>query len=971
MSKLSVGAFMAWQLAAAETAGAKHQYIEKEHLLIGICSLEKILGAAEQMKLSAEDQQTLQTERDEIEQVFEAVKLDTTWLRRQVRQRLGVGNYTQPDAGQHRSAACKQAFQRADELAAAEPISCCYLLAALLEDPGDIIRSILQEKGLTPADVCQQIPGDVSMTVDEAILANISNEDFADIQDFHLREKCAMLTIMFDDIVGSTAKNFKLLEPEYQRLHDEHDRLMKDILKRYGKGEIIKSTGDGLLIVFTTPSAAVACALEMQKQFRAYKKLSVRIGINLGQVRETEERSGRDIFGLPVSLACRVMGLADGGHILTSKMVYEEAKRWISPEQAAWKSLGSRCCKPGEPTLEIYEVYDPLTTPMDKLPEKKEEARQSVAVATSYLNKYGRDLTQEAQEGKLGPFIGRRQELLQIIQTLARPSKNNPVLVGEAGVGKTAIVEALACRVVQGKDPHVLGGKRMIELNMGALVGGTKYRGDFEERLTHIIEEVRTHPEFIVFIDELHTVVGAGAAGGSLDAANLLKPALARGELRCIGATTMAEYRRYIEADAALNRRFEKIMVNEPGRDEALAILKGLRAKREEHFGVRMTDRALEAAVDLSIRFDRDRQLPDKAIDLIDQACAKVQTPLLSMADVQVGQEVTELTIAQVLAAKLGVPVEVITGHLEGTIQARLRDLEPALKKRLIGQDDAVKRVCQRLLLAYTGLSERRGPLAVFLFLGPTGVGKTEMAKLLAEYLFGSVTEMLRFDMSEYMEEHSVAKLLGSPPGYVGHEEESQLVGKLRTKPYAVVLLDEVEKAHPKVFDVFLQLFDEGRITDAKGKTADARHAIFILTSNLAADKYIGFNARETEQFTTALLGEAEKHFRAEFLNRIDEQIVFQKLSHEDVRNILKPMLAELMTNLQTKHNVTLQISPDAENFLAQAGYSEQYGVRELRRTVERLIQVPLSKLILDGGLNKHPGWQVVCAGQELAIIPT
>jgi ATP-dependent Clp protease ATP-binding subunit ClpC len=970
MKELSVGALLAWQIAAAEAAGAKHQYIEKEYLLIGMCSLEKVLSVAEKIGLSAGDQQALQSERDGIEKVFQAVKLDTTWLRRQVRQRLGTGNYTQPDAGQHRSAACKRVFQRADELAAAtEPISCCHLLAALLDDPGDMISSLLQEKGVTPTDLRQRILG-ASMSVEDAILAAITNEDFAGIQDFAVREKLSMLTILVDDSVGSVALCARLGEPAYQRLRKEHDNTIATILRKYQKGEIIKSTGDGLLIVFTAPSAAVECALDIQKTFQQHQSLKLRIGINVGQVVETEERSLPDVFGLPVSTACRIMGLADGGHILTGKFIYDQVSHWLPAEQAAWKSLGSRCCKPGEPTLDIYEVYDPkLTTPMAKLPEKKEEAQQPAA-ATPYLNKYGRDLTQEAQAGKLGPFIGRRNELLQILQTLARPSKNNPVLVGEAGVGKTAIVEALACRVVQGKDPHILAGKRIIELNMGALVGGTKYRGEFEERLTHIIEEAWAHPEVIVFIDELHTVVGAGAAGGSLDAANLLKPALARGDLRCIGATTIAEYRRYIESDAALNRRFEKIMVNEPSRDEALDILKGLRPQREEHFGVRMTDRALEAAVDLSIRFDRDNQLPDKAIGLVDQACAKVQIPILSMPDVKVGQEVTELSIAQVLSEKIRVPAEVIMGSMEGTIQSRLSELEPALKKRLIGQNDAIERVCQRLLMAYAGLSERRGPLAVFLFLGPTGVGKTELVKLLAEYLFGSVTEMLRFDMSEYMEEHSVAKLLGSPPGYVGHEEESQLVSKLRTKPYAVVLLDEIEKAHSRVFDVFLQLFDEGRITDSKGKTADARHAIFIMTSNLAADKYIGFSPQDTEKFTTALLDEAAKHFRAEFLNRVDEQIVFRKLSSEDVRNILRPMLADLIANLQQKHNVTLQITAETEQFLAQTGYSEQYGVRELRRTVERLIQVPLSKLILDGELAKHRDWQVVCAGQELKIVP-
>jgi len=973
MKELSVGASLAWQIAAMEASVAKRQYIEKEHLLIGIFSLEKMLLLADKIGLTEEDRQVVETEHDAIEDGLCRFEMNATGLRRQVRQRLGTGNYTPTEDVIHRSEACKQVFQCADGLAApTENISCLHLLAALLEEPGEVINSIFQEAGIVPADARQHILAGLPVSVDDAILAGISNDDLAGIQDFALRENLSMLTIMFDDIVGSVALCAKLGEPTFQRLIQEHNDTVREIVGKHGKGKLIKSTGDGVLVVFTVPSVAVESALEIQKRFQGHEWLKLRIGIGVGQVRETEEQSLRDVFGLPVSLTCRIMGLADGGHILTSKVIYEEVSRWLSSEQATWKSLGSRRCKPGEPTLDIYEVYDPnLTTPMAKLPEKK-EASKPLAADTPYLNKYGRDLTQEAQEGKLGPFIGRRKELLQIIQTLARPSKNNPVLVGEAGVGKTAIVEALACRVVQGKDPHVLGGKRVIELNMGALVGGTKYRGEFEERLTSIIKEAQAHQEVIVFIDELYTVVGAGAAGGSMDAANLLKPALARGDLRCIGATTIAEYRRYIGSDAALTRRFEKIIVTEPSRDEALEILKGLRPKREEHYGVQITDRALEAAVDLSIRFDSDHQLPDKAIDLVDQACAKTQTPNLSMQpeDFEVGQEMTEEKIAQVLSEKIGVPLEVFTGHLEGMVQSRLSKLEPALKKRLIGQDDAIERVCQRLLMAYAGLSERRGPLAVFLFLGPTGVGKTELVKLLAEHLFGSTSEMIRFDMSEYMEEHSVAKLLGSPPGYVGHEEESQLVGKLRTKPYSVVLLDEIEKAHPKVFDVFLQLFDEGRVTDSKGKTADARHAIFIMTSNLSADKYIGFGSQDTEKLTTALLGEAEKHFRAEFLNRIDEKIIFKKLSKEDVRKILPPMLDELVTNLQKKHKVTLQINEDAEMFLAQAGYSEQYGVRELRRTVERLIQVPLSKLILDGELKKHHNWQVIRDGGELSITP-
>jgi ATP-dependent Clp protease ATP-binding subunit ClpC len=615
--------------------------------------------------------------------------------------------------------------------------------------------------------------------------------------------------------------------------------------------------------------------------------------------------------------------------------------------------------------------------PMKVQPGTDQPAEDS----THYLDRYGRDLTQAAREGKLGPFIGRRNELLQIIQTLARRSKNNPVLVGEAGVGKTAVVEALAVRAAEGKDAQVLGGKRIVELNMGALVGGTKFRGEFEERLTHLLEEVQAHPEVILFIDEIHTVVGAGRAEGSMDAANLMKPALARGELSCIGATTISEYRRNIESDPALERRFEKIIINEPTPEEALEILKGLRGKWEEHHQVRITDKALKTAVDLSIRFDGDHQLPDKAIDLVDKAGARTRIPVLSMfahaappasteaLEINSGGEITELTIARVLSEKIGVPLEVITGHLDGLEPSRLLDLEKYLKSRIVGQDTAIECVCRRLLMAHAGLVKRRGPLAVFLFLGPTGVGKTELSRLLAEFLFGSPSEMIRLDMSEYMEEHSAAKLIGSPPGYVGHEEEGQLTGKLRTKPYSVVLLDEIEKANPRVFDVFLQVFDDGRLTDAKGRTSDAHNAIFVMTSNISAEKHAPIGFAGSEQPGNASREGVGRLFRAEFINRIDEQIIFRSLDENDVRKILKPMLAEIIQNFQEQYQAVLEVEEEAEKMLARAGYNPKYGARELRRTVERLVQVPLSKLILGGEIQNNKNWQLISSGNELLIV--
>jgi ATP-dependent Clp protease ATP-binding subunit ClpC len=702
----------------------------------------------------------------------------------------------------------------------------------------------------------------------------------------------------------------------------------------------------------------------------------VRQGLRRGNYRHTEEVIHR-------SQACkRVFGLADdlaasGGetsclHLLAA----------ILEDQG--DIIGRALAQAGVKSVDFQSAALARAGMLQAPGQKREKVHQPEAMPgdgdTPFLDRYGRDLTREALEDKLGPVIGRRKELLQVIQVLARRSKNNPVLVGEAGVGKTAIVEALAVRSAKGKDPEVLGGRRIVELNIGAVVGGTKYRGEFEERLTRIIEEARKHPEVILFIDELHTVVGAGRAEGSTDAANIMKPALARGDLRCIGATTIAEYRRYIEADAALERRFEKVIVNEPSREETLAILQGLRPKWQEHHHVRITDPALEAAVNLSVRFDGDHHLPDKAIDLVDKAGARTRIPILSMSpDLQViggatrPSEVTELTIAQVLSEKIGLPLEVVTGHLEGTSQSRLLQLESTLKKQVVGQDDAVERVCRRLLMAHAGLGQRHGPLAVFLFLGPTGVGKTELARSLAAFLFGSESQMIRLDMSEYAEEHSAAKLIGSSPGYIGHEEEGQLTGKLRTSPYSVVLLDEIEKAHPRIFDIFLQAFDEGRLTDSKGRTADAKNAIFIMTSNIAAEKaakQVGFGSQDAEEIQTATLREVQRRFRTECINRIDEQIVFRPLDEKDVRRILRGLLDDICENLQKQYNVTLQVSLEAEGLLLKAGYSPAYGVRELRRTAERLLQVPLSRIVLSGELTTQDTWHVVCVGEGLSIVP-
>ena len=561
-----------------------------------------------------------------------------------------------------------------------------------------------------------------------------------------------------------------------------------------------------------------------------------------------------------------------------------------------------------------------------------------------------------------------------MLQTLARAGKSNPLLVGEAGVGKTAVVEALALRAAQGKDPAVLGGVRLVELDLGALLAGTSHRGEFEQRVERLLDEARAHPEVILFLDELHALAGAGRVGdGALDAAQLLKPALARGELRLIGATTPEDYARHVEPDAALARRFERVEVVEPSREECLEMLRGLRAKWEEHHGVALDEQALQAAVDLSLRFDPDRRLPDKAVDLVDQACARARVPLLSqMAPGTPAGEppraapreaVTELLVAQVLAERCRLPLELVREGLGGGAR-RLMRLEAFLKERLFGQAEAVERVAQRLRLAWSGLGQRRGPLAVLLFLGPTGTGKTELARLLAEFLFGSPDELARFDMSEYMEEHSVARLIGAPPGYLGHDEEGQLTERLRARPHGVVLLDEVEKAHPRVFDLFLQVFDAGRLTDGQGRVADARHSIFVLTSNLggeAARERLGFVAGTApETAAAAAIEEARRFFRPELLNRIDETVVFRPLGPAEAERIVERLAAELSASLLEKHGARLRLEPEALRFLAGQGLSPAHGARELRRVFERLVTSQLSALALSGKLARCPAWRLV-----------
>lgn len=596
---------------------------------------------------------------------------------------------------------------------------------------------------------------------------------------------------------------------------------------------------------------------------------------------------------------------------------------------------------------------------LERLKEEPKAEPVAVGVPKSemakipYLEKFGRDVTGLAKERRVDPLIGRRDELLQVIRTLTRKTKNNPVLIGEAGVGKTAIVEGLALRIASGNLTQSLQNKRIIELNMGTLVAGTKYRGEFEERLTGIIKEASTHPEIILFIDEIHTVVGAGSAEGSLDASNILKPALSKGEISCIGATTISEYRKYIEKDAALERRFQPIMVDEPTVEATLKILEGLKSRYERHHQITIIPSAIKAAVELSARYLLDRRLPDKAIDLLDEACTRVKVASLSFRG-QIGKplergNVTEETIGEVLSEWTGLPVKKLTEE----DQERLMRMAQILKEQVIGQDEAIEKVAQTVKMARAGLRNPKKPTGVFLFLGPTGVGKTELAKALAEFLFGTQDEMIRLDMSEYMEKHSVSKLIGAPPGYVGYQEEGQLTGKLRRKPYSVVLLDEIEKAHPEIFDLFLQVFDEGRITDSKGRTIDASNAIFIMTSNIGTQLYykepIGFvdpNSKNGQTIKQEVQSKIRETFRLEFLNRIDETVFFRPLSIEDLSKIAFRMLDDLRKQLQGQ-DMFFDIEEGAIELICKEGYDPVYGARPLERTIDRLIKKPLSEKLL------------------------
>ncbi|MFF7215851.1 ATP-dependent Clp protease ATP-binding subunit [Streptomyces sp. NPDC008238] len=627
---------------------------------------------------------------------------------------------------------------------------------------------------------------------------------------------------------------------------------------------------------------------------------------------------------------------------------------------------------------------------------------RSAPTDTPTLDEYGRDLTEEARGGRLDPVVGRGEEIEQTVEVLSRRTKNNPVLIGDPGVGKTAIVEGLAQRIVAGEVPRSLRDRRVVGLDLAGLVAGSKYRGEFEDRLKKVIDEVTAaKSSVILFIDELHTVVGAGAGGeGAMDAGNILKPALARGDLSVVGATTIDEYRKYIEKDAALERRFQPVMVPEPSVDETVEILRGLRDAYEAHHQVRYTDEALDAAAALSDRYISDRFLPDKAIDLMDQAGARVGlrslggpgpsdeleerlTKLRREKDEAVSTEdferagglkerirdleheraamaaqreqtpgVTAEDIAEVLSARTGIPVSQLTE----TERERLMKLEEALHKRVIGQDEAVDAVAQAVRRGRAGMGDPDRPTGSFLFLGPTGVGKTELAKALAELLFGDPERMIRFDMSEFQEKHTVSRLVGSPPGYVGYEEAGQLTEAVRRKPYSVVLFDEVEKAHADVFNLLLQVLDDGRLTDAQGRTVDFRNTVVIMTSNIAS-KHILDHEGAIDDIRDDLMAELHAHFRPEFLNRIDEIIVFHALTRPDLVQIVDLLLERSRRRLHAQQ-VGLEVTQAAKEWLADRGYQPEFGARPLRRAIQTELDNRLSNMLLDGTLN--PGDTVV-----------
>mgnify|MGYP003369719483 CR=1 FL=1 len=650
--------------------------------------------------------------------------------------------------------------------------------------------------------------------------------------------------------------------------------------------------------------------------------------------------------------------------------------------------------------------------------------------STPTLNQFGTDLTKQAEEGKLDPVIGRKNEIERVIQILSRRTKNNPCLIGEPGVGKTAVVEGLAEKISSGDVPEILKDKRVVSIDISSMVAGAKYRGDFEERIKKSLNEVKKAGDVILFIDEIHTIVGAGSAEGAIDAANILKPMLARGEIQLVGATTLNEYRKYIEKDAALERRFSPVTVQEPSAEDTIKILEGIRDKYEAHHNVKISDEAIKTAVNLSVRYINDRFLPDKAIDLIDEAASKIRLKAYSEPDIikeleekisKIDQEkedlvkvqkfeqaaklrdesrelkakleeertkwkskntksilnLTEEDIAEVIAKWTGIP----TSKLTQDESKKLKNLETELHKRVIGQNEAVEAVSKAIRRGRVGLKDSKRPIGSFLFLGPTGVGKTELSKALAECLFGDENAMIRVDMSEYMEQHSVSKMIGSPPGYVGFDEGGQLTEKIRRKPYSVILFDEIEKAHPDVMNMLLQILEDGRLTDAQGRTVNFKNTVIIMTSNVGArliteKKTLGFvnsadtseeDKKEYENIKKEVMSEVKRQFRPEFINRIDEIIVFHKLMDNEIEQIIDLMLKEVGNRLSEK-NIKIKFDKSVRELIARKGVDKAFGARPLRRAIQNIVEDKLAEEILDGNLKENDEAKLVVKDDEIQV---
>jgi len=759
-------------------------------------------------------------------------------------------------------------------------------------------------------------------------------------------------------------------------------------------------------------------------------KVLVNLGVSLNKVRSAVEF----VIGHEETSSGGEIGLSPGAKRVI-ELAIDEA-RYLSYSYIGTEHLLLGLLREGEGVaarvldslgITLERVRAELTRMQDQGMPRSKLARGSSR--TPALDQLSIDLTAAARAGKLDPVIGRVKEIDRIIQILSRRTKNNPALIGEPGVGKTAIVEGLAHRIVSGDVPETLEGKRLIMLDIGSLVAGTKYRGEFEERLKKVIDEIKTAGNCILFIDEFHTIVGAGAAEGAVDAANILKPSLARGELQCIGATTLDDFRKHVERDAALERRFQPVLVAEPSVDETLEILRGIKQRYEEHHRLTISDEALNAAATLAARYIPDRFLPDKAIDLIDEASSRVRikhstVPVslkearldedsvrkdkdaalatqqyehaaeLRQQELQIEERIKKLEeewqaeqgrespvvtgedIAEVVSMWMGIPVVQLTTDET----SRLLNMEEVLHKRIIGQDEAITTISKAVRRARAGLKDPRHPIGNFIFLGPTGVGKTELVRALAEFMFGSEETLIRLDMSEFMERHTVARLVGAPPGYVGYDEGGQLTEAVRRKSYCVILFDEIEKAHPDVFNILLQIFDDGHLTDAKGRRVDFRNSIIVMTSNIGAElirkgSVIGFATRADESKTREesyqrmkerLLGELKKAFRPEFLNRIDGVVVFHSLTKEHIRKIVDLMLTTVSQQLAEKE-IKLEVTDAAKDFLGEKGYDEVYGARPLRRVIQDRVEDKLSEDLLRGKFQ--PGDTVVVDVEEEEIV--